>query len=476
MTRTVAVMIVLAAVPAAGQRFEAVESRTRAMGAWVTAVADLDGDGLDDVLLADYWQPSDDGTYTAEDRLVKGRMYEYRSLGDGRFRAAPLIRGTIRVREPVAVVDDFNGDGRDDVAVFDAGVYVTARSSGAGNPPQLFLSQPRGAHRRSNALAAAVRRHHRRHPPVFLSGESDLHIKTATSGDIDNDGDVDLWVESSGGDNVTSHFLINNGDGTFEVDTVRAPYELLHNPEPEFWRHFACHLVDLDNDGDLDLALGQMRDTDSTHVNQSSIVLVNDGTGHFPTRVELPHPRFASGHTKGFGITHYDVNGDGFQDLLQLHQRNDQVDLKNWTDWAGRYIQVLVNRGEGDLSFSDETRTWIGNQGKTRRRFWPGRRTPLENPGVPVMGDINRDGCLDILVVENWAPITPQSPLAYRNNGSGQFRQMAPDLFVEVTAGRGFRAADVNGDGVVDFVNTEFYDPVSIVALVNTTRLRAKRC
>ena len=89
------------------------------------------------VLLADYWEPSEDGTYTAEDPLVKGRIYAYRSLGDRRFRAAPLLRGTIRVREPVAVVDDFNGDGRDDVANFDAGVYVTARSSGAGNPPQL---------------------------------------------------------------------------------------------------------------------------------------------------------------------------------------------------------------------------------------------------------------------------------------------------------------------------------------------------
>ena len=29
--------------------------------------------------------------------------------------------------------------------------------------------------------------------------------------DIDNDGDLDIWVESTGGMNLTNHFLINNG-------------------------------------------------------------------------------------------------------------------------------------------------------------------------------------------------------------------------------------------------------------------------
>ena len=48
------------------------------------------------------------------------------------------------------------------------------RNAGFGNPPQLFL-------------------------------------KSAASGDIDSDGDVDMWVRSGGGANVEEHFMVNNG-------------------------------------------------------------------------------------------------------------------------------------------------------------------------------------------------------------------------------------------------------------------------
>ena len=144
----------------------------------------------------------------------------------------------------------------------------------------------------------------------------------------------------------------NNGDGTFTLDTGRAPYELLHNPRPEFWRHYSGDLVDLDNDGDLDLALRQMRDLDPTHINQFSIVLVNDGTGHYPVRIELPHPAFNDGYTQVHTLTHFDVNGDGFQDLLLVHQRNDDGP-PNVIPWTGRYIQILINRG--GMRFDDET-------------------------------------------------------------------------------------------------------------------------
>ena len=78
------------------------------------------------------------------------------------------------------------------------------------------------------------------------SAPADLHIKAVAAGDIDGDGDMDLWVESTGGWNITSHFMLNRGDGRrFEVDSVRAPKVLLHNPPAVQ----SISAFDLDGDG-----------------------------------------------------------------------------------------------------------------------------------------------------------------------------------------------------------------------------------
>ena len=136
-----AIAVLLTVSPSLAQRFELVETRVPIPLAGqeprIHAIADLNGDGRDDLLVS----APKEVNVEAEERFERTPLYEYAGLRNGRFRRAPLVRGTIRARTPVVAVDDFNGDG-----------------------------QPRGGHVRSHALAHAVRRQHRRDPPYTLSG------------------------------------------------------------------------------------------------------------------------------------------------------------------------------------------------------------------------------------------------------------------------------------------------------------------
>ena len=451
----------------------------------VFEVADLNRDGRDDLVVGA--EAFGDGQ--PEDRFRKSVVRVFFGTKSGRLRPAPprFVQGTVRARVPVVVAADLNNDGQPDLAVFDAGVYVGERSIGVGNPPQLFLSR-RGRLYRSAALANAVRREHRRnHDPDSYSGLADLHLKAAAAGDLDNDGDVDLWVQSIGGANVSVHVMVNNGDETFTVDTERVSEQVLHNQPHGYWYFAGVHLADIDGDGDLDVLQGQSRDLSPATRNQYNIVLVNDGTGRFPSRIELPHARFYKGFTAVAEMTDFDMNGDGLQDLLLVHSRNDAIpEYPNALPFTGRHIQALINRG--DMSFGDETSTWIKGQGATRQQRFP-NGDHLYNAAAPVMRDLDRDGCADLLMSHTVVPIRKQSPIAYRNNGRGQFRPLPPRRFAgdDPYFGHGAVAADVNGDGATDFVVPRWEpgadgrfdtrdDFTTFTTLLNTTPPKPLRC
>ena len=447
----------------------------------VHAVADLNRDGRDDIIAG---EGQERNVGAPAERFTRTTLRILVGEEDGSFTHAPeLVDGTIEARVPIVVADDFNGDGRPDLAVFDYGGYVFAERRGYGNPPQLFLSSPDGRLRPSDALVDAVRREHELRPDPRYSGPADLHLKSATSSDIDGDGDVDLWVDSIGGLNVSSHFMVNNGDGPFTVDEARAPPALRYGNWPESWYHLNGQLVDLDNDGDMDLTLGQNRKITPQTMNQFSLVLINDGAGHYPARIELSHPAFNKGYTQVTGQTHFDVDGDGLQDLLLAHLRNEES-LPNLAA-TGRYVQVLVNRG--GMSFRDETAARMGDQSATTPERTP-QGNPLYNAGELGMHDVDRDGCADLVVMRG-AHVRTESPLVYRNDGSGRFQAMSPVPFAGSTPYFGARAvpADVNGDSVIDFVvparnngpdgRIGTADDFSmLVTLLNTTPVSPARC
>ena len=168
-----------------------------------------------------------------------------------------------------------------------------------------------------------------------------------------------------------------------------------------------------------------------------------------------------------------------------MHPRNNDA-LPDVLPFTGRYIQVLIN--DSGTSFVDETSTRMGDQSATTSEY-DSDGFPLNNDGYLGVHDVDRDGCADLVVSNSWGRIRTESPMVYRNSGSGQFKAMDPTLFAGDDRYFGMQAvpADVNGDSVVDFVvphrdegpDDEWGsedDFTTLVTLLNTTPAGSVRC
>ena len=130
------------------------------------------------------------------------------------------------------VVADFNKDGRADAFFADHGLDASPYP-GARNA--LFLSSG------TTALTNAV---------ANLPNIADFS-HSAAAGDVDGDGDIDLFVGNQGDGDKYPYLLLNNGSGGFTLNRSGLP-TTLHSGDPGIT---TSTLFDADGDGDLDLFL-----------------------------------------------------------------------------------------------------------------------------------------------------------------------------------------------------------------------------
>jgi hypothetical protein len=243
-----------------------------------------------------------------------------------------------------------------------------------------------------------------------------LYIGAISLGDCDNDGDLDIAVV--GYNNSTSQFrlYINNGNGTInsnhiEVDGVNNG---LYNGDVAWG--------DVDNDGDLDLAVsGEGGQTGGRQLS----IYKNNGNGTInPLQVDIEGP--ANG-LQGSSLAWGDFDKEGDLDLLV---QGGELTFKQ--------RRIYKNNGNGTLDASQ-----IEVNGLNNGLYY----------GETLWGDFDADGDLDVLSVgEKFLHFSV-------NNGNGTINP------TRVTLTGGSQNADVDwgdydNDGALDILvsGTNFYE------------------
>ncbi|HEU4631682.1 MAG TPA: VCBS repeat-containing protein [Gemmatimonadaceae bacterium] len=257
------------------------------------------------------------------------------------FDRERLVPRMLSTEGPAVAVGDVDGNGLDDVFIGGA----------TGRPGQLVLQRPGGR---------------------FVPGDSTPFVADAAAEDVgaafldaDGDGQLDLYVVSGGSEfaeqapALQDRLYLNDGRGHFRRAPDRLPAE----------REAGSHVVpaDYDRDGDVDLFVGGRVVPGRYGVAPRSLLLRNDGRGHFTDVTDRLAPELARAGMVTDAVWQ-DVDGD---------RRVDLVVVGEWMP-----ITVFHNAGGGRLARRDVPGL-AGSEG------WWNRN---------VAGDFTGDGKVDFVV------------------------------------------------------------------------------
>ncbi|MFG0330714.1 MAG: FG-GAP repeat domain-containing protein [Phycisphaerales bacterium] len=281
-----------------------------------------------------------------------------------------------------------------------------------------------------------------RNPRYFRAGQAPISIQTS---DLDGDSDRDVIVVASG--SLEACVYRNPGDGEF-IQPV--PIDMT---EPALAPAFPTNIEsgDIDRDGDLDLVVGYRADFAGAH---GISVRKNNGDGSFGPIDDYPNAPYP------ITVRLEDLDVDGDLDII-------------WVDADGRF-KTRMNGGNGTFGSPQTRRTvyraeyfelWdvdrdgdpdivtgdgfdaivMLNEGFGS--FGPPIRTVVSDFFEALgMGEFNGDGILDLLTnsaIQGYAEVS---------FGLGDGRFQSPRVVTTGRSAQAFDSADLNHDGVGDFV------------------------
>ncbi len=345
------------------------------------AYGDFDGDGDEDVFVA----PSDVDILLSI-RTPDPRPVEmYLNEGGGEFRfSEEIFLGEVPtvISGRKSLTGDFNGDGRLDIFVAGHG---HDEPPFPGERPVLILSSEGGLEDAPEGLENLVGFHH-----------------AAASGDVDNDGDLDIVVTNNFA--PYTFLLLNDGTGSFTFDQSRLPL-----PDLMAKNIFTAEIIDVDGDLWLDLLLAGHEHEPWGETGIPTTIYWGDPSGTYEDTRKTILPA-VEGQGIVVDIDAEDLDGDGDRDIVLNRTADDPF-------YQGYFIQIVA--ALGDRTFADETSTRIEGSADPNGSFLTWLR----------LQDVNRDGHLDI-----WVDDEQNHGWAWLNDGSG-FLSPDPERNVRRAAG-----------------------------------------
>ena len=351
------------------------------------AVGDLNGDGVPDLAVVN--ECGSDPNCGAES---PGTVTILLGNGDGTFNATS-VSPTVGLDPTAIAVGDFNGDGKQDLAVATAGgVWI-------------LLGKGDGTFNTGEATSSAGSQS----PAIVV-------------GDFNGDGIPDLAALAPGD---TVAILLGNGDGTF-TQTVASPVTG-SNPK-------SIAVGDFNGDGYPDLAVVNECGSDpncGAHSPGTVTILLSNGDGTFTAKTPSPEAGYYPS-----AIAAADFNGDGFLDLAVVPGCCGDYGTKPT-------LAMLMGNGDGTFTLSP-TSTYL-----------PGPDPGYDYGSYPFMGigDFNADGFPGLAVWGSFEDVTVTlyEEAVLPGKGDGTFQ--APVSLLSRDDVAGLAVGDFNGDGYSDLTS-----------------------
>ncbi len=246
--------------------------------------------------------------------------------------------------------------------------------------------------------------------------------------DYDNDGDLDLFLGNerlSEKKIAASQLFRNEGDGTFTEVARQAGVQNLGDVQGATWG-------DYDNDGYVDLYVSNLGDLNRLYH--------NDGDGTFSERGEALGVASQAPGNRTFGAWFWDYDNDGWLDLYV----GGYGALGELGEWVADYV--------GLPSKAERLTLYRNERGRFRDVTREVGLYEVQMPMAANFGDIDNDGYLDFYLgtgAPTFEYLVPN--VLYRNDGGQRFVDVTTDANVgHLQKGHGIAFGDLDNDGDQD--------------------------